>query len=104
MTETWNSIRMSNPDEPNIIDTIIGTRVREVRIAAGLTEATCARALSCSIEQLAAYEAGDDRLRASQLFQLSQLAGVPLSTFFEGVPVMNDTGAPSDDPPTHKPH
>jgi transcriptional regulator with XRE-family HTH domain len=59
----------------------IGARVRESRIALGLTQAQLAERLGLDRTALAKAEAGDRRLDALELFRLSDALGLPLGHF-----------------------
>lgn len=50
-----------------------------------MSQQTLAGALGVSFQQVQKYEAGSNRISASKLFQISQILGVPVSDFFEGL-------------------
>src|SRR5690348_6608632 len=59
----------------------IGERVRESRIARGLTQADLAQRVGMERTALAKAEAGDRRLDALELFRLSDVLGLPIDHF-----------------------
>jgi len=59
----------------------IGERVRESRLALGLTQAQLAGRVGLERTALAKAEAGDRRLDALELFRLSDILGLPISHF-----------------------
>ena len=67
------------------VDIHVGRKIREARLARGLTQSGVAKQLGLSFQQLQKYETGYNRVSASKLFELSQLLEVPPSFFFEGL-------------------
>lgn len=66
------------------IDKHIGARIKLRRSFRGLNLKNLGDALGVSTQQVQKYEAGDNRIAAGQLFQLSRLLGVEVAYFFEG--------------------
>ena len=67
----------------NLVDCHVGGRVRATRMSARLSVDALAKKLGVTEEMFRRYERGEVRLRAVQLFTLSDELGVPLKTFFE---------------------
>lgn len=63
----------------------IGAKVRERRIADGLSEDDVARVLGCDLEHLRAAEAGERDFTAANIVDLCPILRVVPSWFFEGV-------------------
>ena len=71
------------PKEPNEIDRLVGSRVRQRRMQLGLSQEELAAALGITVPQVQKYEKGINRIGASRLHKIAGLLGVPISTFFE---------------------
>jgi len=66
------------------IDTVIGVRLRAVRLQAGWSQSELAARLNVTFQQIQKYEKGSNRLSAASLHQIAQLFKLPLDYFFEG--------------------
>jgi transcriptional regulator with XRE-family HTH domain len=66
-------------------DQRVAARVRERRIALGMTKQRLAELLGVSYQQEHKYETGVTRLPAGRLHQLSRVLGVEVGYFFEGL-------------------
>jgi transcriptional regulator with XRE-family HTH domain len=71
----------------NGIDPHIGARLRELRVAAGLSQQALADLIQVTYQQLHEYEAGAKRISAARLYYMAQVLEVDLGAFFEGLPV-----------------
>jgi transcriptional regulator with XRE-family HTH domain len=60
-------------------------RLRERRLALGLTQQQLAERLGGSAQQVHKYETGVDRLSAGRLFQLAEALEVEVGFFFAGL-------------------
>jgi transcriptional regulator with XRE-family HTH domain len=69
------------------IDTHIGARVRMRRLLLGMAQEELADALGVTCQQLQHYENGADRIGADRLYRVAQALQVPLTFFFEQLPV-----------------
>ena len=69
----------------NEIDVHIGKRLREARLAKGLSQTTLGKALGISFQQVQNYERGSNRIGCSRLWDISQVFGVPPEDFFPGL-------------------
>lgn len=67
------------------VDKRVGLRVRDLRIALGLTQADLGQALGVSFQQIQKYERGENRIAASKLLQICKALGVSIAVLFEGV-------------------
>jgi transcriptional regulator with XRE-family HTH domain len=72
---------------PNQVDAHVGGRMRTRRLLLGISQEELANALGLTFQQVQKYEHGTNRVSASRLFQLSRVLDVPISWFFEGIPV-----------------
>jgi transcriptional regulator with XRE-family HTH domain len=67
-----------------ILNQRLGKNLRQLRLAAGLSQQEVATPLGVTFQQVQKYEAGTTRLSAPQCWYLAQLFGVPVRTFFTG--------------------
>ena len=72
-------------EKKKMIDTQIGSKLREARILRELSREDLAKALGVTVAQIQKYETGATRLSASALFALSQHLGVEVKYFYEGL-------------------
>lgn len=70
----------------NLIDVHVGGRIEMRRVALGLTRQALARALTVTVGQVEAYEAGGARVGAGDLFALADVLDVTVAYFFEYEP------------------
>jgi transcriptional regulator with XRE-family HTH domain len=66
-------------------DQHVAARIRERRVALGMTKQRLAELLGVSYQQEHKYENGITRITAGRLHQLARLLGVDVSYFFEGL-------------------
>ena len=71
------------PKEPNEIDRLVGSRVRQRRMQLGVSQEQLAEHLGLTVPQVQKYEKGVNRIGASRLHKIAGLLGVPIGTFFE---------------------
>ena len=71
------------PKQPNEIDLLVGSRVRQRRMQRGMSQEGLAAQLGLTVPQLQKYEKGVNRIGASRLHKIAGLLGVPIGTFFE---------------------
>ena len=67
------------------IDLHIGLRLRQRRMALGITQANLAKAVGLTFQQIQKYESGANQLVSSRLYELASVLRVPVSFFFEGL-------------------
>ena len=75
---------VQGPDE---IDLHVGIRLRERRVALGMTQTELGGLLGISFQQLQKYERGANSLSAWGLWRAANSLGVPVSYFFEGLEI-----------------
>ncbi len=68
------------------IDAHVGRRVKQRRVALGMSEEDLARVLNTTGQQVMKYEAGDNRISCGRLYELSRALDVPILWFFIGAP------------------
>ena len=66
-------------------DRHVGVRIRERRIMLGLSQQQMADLIGVTYQQAHKYERGINRISAGRLFEISQVLGVPIGYFFEGL-------------------
>ena len=77
--------RIASVDGPDPIDTHVGQRVRERRTLVGISQTVLGEKVGLTFQQIQKYENGKNRVSASRLWQFSQVLGVPVAWFFEGI-------------------
>lgn len=70
-------------DEFNILNSSIGEKILELRIAKGLSRQQLASKIEVTHQQLQKYEKGTNRICPARLFRTSQVLGESISYFFE---------------------
>ena len=70
---------------PQEVDRHVGARVRERRLALGLTQQQLAELVGTTYQQTHKYERGVNRIAAGRLHQLARALGVEPGYFFEGL-------------------
>ena len=75
------------------IDIEIGKRLRQARVAAGLTQTELGVQLGISFQQIQKYEKGRNRIGGGRLYRIARMLGVKITYFFDGVEPLLDAGA-----------
>lgn len=75
---TYEHVTTNNP-----VDQHVGRRVRERRLALGLSQSAVAQQIGVTGQQYQKYEKGENRISASRLFDLANCLRIPVSYFFE---------------------
>lgn len=76
---------------PNPVDVHVGSRVRMRRILIGMSQEKLGDALGLTFQQVQKYEKGTNRIGASRLQAISNILGVPVDYFFDGMPADETT-------------
>ena len=69
-------------ESANEVDVLVGQRLRELRMLAGLSQSDLAATIGLTFQQLQKYERGVNRIFASKLYLLSRHLGVPVAALF----------------------
>jgi transcriptional regulator with XRE-family HTH domain len=77
----------SDSQRHSTIDVHIGSRLRLRRTLVGLTQNKLATVLGVTFQQVQKYESGANRVSGSRLYDLASALDIPVSFFFDGVPV-----------------
>lgn len=75
------------------VDTHIGAKIQEMRIAMGMSRQQLAEKIGVTHQQLQKYEKGVNRISAGRLVSIAEALNKPISYFFE------DFDAESNNPP-----
>ena len=67
------------------IDIEIGKRVRQARVAAGLTQTKLADQLGITFQQVQKYEKGVNRIGGGRLYKIAHILGVKITYFVDDV-------------------
>ena len=73
-------------------DVHIGRRLRQARLARGLSQDMLGKKLGITYQQVQKYESGVNRIGGSRLWDLCRLLEVPVGFFFEGLPGAEGAG------------
>ena len=68
------------------VDAHVGDRLRALREQRGMSQEALGQRVDVSFQQIQKYERGANRVGASRLFEFAQVFGVPVETFFSGLP------------------
>lgn len=100
------SVRGNNPISkghsqvmPRETDIHIGRRLRQARLARGLSQGSVGKMLGVTFQQVQKYESGSNRIGGSRLWDISGILDVPVSYFFEGL-VANGAAENGKEPET----
>jgi transcriptional regulator with XRE-family HTH domain len=66
-------------------DVHIGQRVREARLAKGMSQTDLGNQLGISFQQVQKYEKGTNRIGSGRLWAISRILETPISFFFDGL-------------------
>jgi transcriptional regulator with XRE-family HTH domain len=72
---------------PDPVDVHVGARLRLRRNLIGMSQEQLGKASGLTFQQIQKYERGTNRMGASRLYQLARFLDVPVSYFFEELPV-----------------
>lgn len=71
----------------NLVNGVIGTNIKSIRLGLGLSQTDVAKLLGVTYQQVQKYENGDNRISSSCLFLLAQHLDVPIEDFFNGITI-----------------
>ena len=81
-------------DGSHPIDVHVGSRVRLRRTLLGLNQTQLGEKLGITYQQIQKYEQGVSRISASRLCQMTRILDVPVSFFFDDMPLQTDDAVP----------
>ncbi|MEK9753341.1 MAG: helix-turn-helix transcriptional regulator [Rhodospirillaceae bacterium] len=70
---------------PHPTDVHVGQRIREARLAKGMTQTDLGNSLGISFQQVQKYEKGTNRVGSSRLWEVCKVLDQPITFFFEGL-------------------
>jgi transcriptional regulator with XRE-family HTH domain len=76
----------------SIIDRHVGGRMRERRLALGMSQTDLADELKLTFQQVQKYEKGTNRIGAGRLFVVANLLKTSVAFFYQGAPGMKEGG------------
>jgi transcriptional regulator with XRE-family HTH domain len=79
---------------PHPIDIHVGNRLKQRRHLCGMSQSELAEKAGITFQQVQKYERGTNRMSASRLYEFSQILGVNISYFFEGLPAAGAASTP----------
>ena len=68
------------------VDLHVGARMRQRRVALGMSQTKLGQAVGLTFQQIQKYERGSNRMGSSRLFEFAKVLGVPVTFFFEDMP------------------
>lgn len=74
------------------VDAHVGKRIRHRRWMVGMTQQQLADQVGIKFQQIQKYETGMNRVSASRLWDISEVLGVSIAFFFEGLEGTNTQG------------
>ena len=74
------------PRSASAVDSYIGARMREQRLAIHMSQAQLGEKLGVSFQQIQKYERGVNRVSAARLYSICKALNVSLSSMFEHDP------------------
>lgn len=80
---------MRSADE---VDAHVGRRLRQRRIALGISQEQLGTELGLTFQQIQKYEKGQNRISAGRLYKLSMILSVSVEYFFEGLAIAGGGG------------
>ena len=84
-------------DEENILNEVVGQRLKIARRNAKLTQTKLAKKLNISFQQIGKYEKGQNGLNAIRIVQISNLLNIPKSYLLENIELSGFVELPGDD-------
>ena len=76
---------MNNDQSGNHVDRYIGTRLRQARLSAGMSQTDLGNRINLSYQQVQKYEVGKNRISGGRMWELAAVLGVSVTYFFNGL-------------------
>ena len=83
-------------DEENVLNEVVGSRLKTARRNANLTQTKLAKELNISFQQIGKYEKGQNGLNAIRIIQISNLLNIPKSYLLENIELVGEVKQPAD--------
>lgn len=71
---------------PHPVDLHVGRAIRQQRTLQGMSMEALAGKVDLTYQQIQKYEKGANRVSASMMWKFAQALGVPVTSFFDGLP------------------
>ncbi len=84
---------MARGEKQHPVDVHVGGQLRSQRVLYGLSQSELADKLDITFQQLQKYETGSNRMSASRIWHASQVLGVPVTFFFDGLDGKTDSAS-----------
>ncbi len=78
------------------MDAHVGSRIAARRAALGLSQASLARAVGVTFQQLQKYERGANRVSAGRLHAIAEALAAPITLFFPAAAALQPSGTGQD--------
>jgi transcriptional regulator with XRE-family HTH domain len=89
---------VSDERAANAVDEHLGKRVKARRLVLDISQERLADLVGVTFQQIQKYENGVNRIAASRLWEMAKALSVPVSYFFEGIPLDRPAGVAEDGP------
>lgn len=77
-------------DKITPVDESIAKKIRQFRIASGITQDGLGELIGLSFQQIQKYESAKNRISASKLFEIAQILNKPINAFFDDIKADRD--------------
>ena len=67
------------------IDLFVGQKLRQIRVMRNMSQASLAKEIDLTFQQIQKYEGGVNRVSSSTLYSIAKILDVPISYFFDGI-------------------
>jgi len=84
-----------SPKHPDLIDRVVGQRIRALREAVGMSQGVLGRTLGITFQQIQKYETGTNRISVGRLVRMAEALGTTTAVllaepFKDGRPVKQE--------------
>jgi transcriptional regulator with XRE-family HTH domain len=83
-------------DEENVLNAVVGKRLKDARKKAKLSQVRLASKLNISFQQIGKYEKGQNGLNAIRIIQISKILNLPKSYLLENIELLGEVKLPND--------
>ena len=83
-------------DEENVLNAVVGKRLKDARTRAKLTQTKLANKLNISFQQVGKYEKGQNGLNAIRILQISNILNLPKSYLLENIELLGEVKLPDN--------
>jgi len=83
-------------DEENVLNAVVGKRLKDARKKAKLSQVRLASKLNISFQQIGKYEKGQNGLNAIRIIQISKILNLPKSYLLENIELLGEVKLPDN--------